>query len=95
MGDVKDRTVFLSPDRGLQVYGVESPASGSAPGSSVVPPSTAAITEGSFAGSASQPIVHQDAGAIPGQQGPRRRKSPEARPDTTEPQEIPPPAYEE
>lgn len=103
MGDIKDRTVFLSPDRGLQVYGGESAASGSAPtaapttgfGPSGVPPSTAAIIEGNSAGSASEPFVHQDAGAIPGQQGPRRRKSPEARQDTSEPQEIPPPAYEE
>ena len=105
LSDVKDRTVFLSAERGLQVQGGQPTASGSAsaatstsPPGTPVPPSTAEVAQGvssGTSGSSSAPFVHQDAGAVPGQSQPRRRtKAAEASADASG-QVDAPPAYEE
>lgn len=108
MTDLKDRTIFLSADRGMQVYGGQSPAAGSssasasAAGSSFPPSSSAdaaAFSQGGASssseagGSSTAPFVHQDAGVVLGSQPRRRTKAAEANEDASGPADAPP-AYE-
>ncbi|EKM55028.1 uncharacterized protein PHACADRAFT_255339 [Phanerochaete carnosa HHB-10118-sp] len=96
-GDIKDRTVFLSADRGLHV--APGAASGSASGAqhSPVQPGQAGPSSSSeavdAAAAASAPFQHQDAGAVPIAQARRPQKAAEARSDAVDHVDAPP-AYE-
>ena len=83
MADVKDRTVFLSADRGMQIFGGQNEASGSAP--ATYPPATRVApgqAGSSSSGSASSaPFQHQDAGAVPVHQ-----PQPQSQPQPSQPQ---------
>lgn len=102
MGDVKDRTVFLSADRGLQVYGNGAASSASAPAghdpqagpSAFAQGGASASASGPEASSSSAPFQHQDAGALTPPQRPRPTKAAEASEDAA-PHIDAPPAYEE
>lgn len=99
--DVKDRTVFLSADRGLQVVGPSAAAGASGSSSGAYPPAPYGQPGPSSSSAAAAPYQHQDAGLVPvpvaqvpPQAQPQRpRKAAEGSADVVEPGDAPP-AYE-
>lgn len=91
LGDMKDRSAFLNADQGSQVPGGQSSTSGTSSSSQAGPSGGSSTSYGP--GSSAMPLVHQDAGAVPIPEQPRRTKQAEAHEDV-QPAADAPPAYE-